>query len=219
MRSGLSKYWLIIGSVIGALAFFWVLWRVDYGRLLDVVEGADKRFLILVFLSIAAEQLVRGWKWRQLLHTIRPISTLRLFGAIMAGYFANLLVPLGVSPFVRSWLVGRLESLRMSTVLATAAIDRFVDGVIFAGFVAAALAFAAFPDPGGGIRLGLMIGGAGNLILFSFLLYALARYGRRLGKQDSWISRLANRLPARFADRFRGVMRFFAEGIVWPRET
>ena len=146
-----------------------------------VVTQADIGFVLLLPLAIAAEQLVRGWKWRQLLYVLRPISTLRLFGAIMAGYFANFLIPLGISPLVRSWLVARLEALKMSTVFATAAIDRFIDGVVFTGFVAVVLAFAVFPDPTGGIRLGLIVGGLGSLILFALLLYAPATTSARLG--------------------------------------
>ncbi len=213
------RWWSLGGAAIAALALAWVFWRVDYGRMLEVAGTADIAFLLLVPFAIAAEQLVRAWKWRQLLHAIRPIGTLRLFGAIMAGYFGNMLVPLGISPLVRSWLVARLEALTMSAVLATAAIDRLIDGIIFTGFVALVLGIAIFPDPTGGIRLGLMIGGLGGLTLFTLLLFALSFYKRRAEHPDAWIMRLADRLPVRFAGPAKKVSRSFAEGIVWPREA
>lgn len=212
------RWWSIGGALIGALALGWVLWRVEYDRLQDILIQANVGFLLLVPLTIAIEQWVRAWKWRQLLHGIQPIGTLRLFGAIMAGYFANFLIPLGVSPIVRSWLVARLEDLRMGTVLATAAIDRLVDGVIFAGFVAFALAFAVFPDPGGDIRLGLIVGGIGSFVLFVLLLYLLARWKKRPGHGDGWTARLGARLPARLTGPIKGFLPSFAEGIVWPDE-
>ncbi len=96
------RWWSVGGALTGVLALVWVLWRADYDRLQQVVAEADIKFLLLVPLAVAVEQLVRAWKWRQLLHAIRPVSTLRLFGAIMAGYFANLVIPLGISPLVRS---------------------------------------------------------------------------------------------------------------------
>ena len=209
------RWWSIGGAAIGALALAWVLWRVDTQRMAAVLAGAQAPYLLLLPLAAAAEQLARAWKWRQLLHAIRPIGTWRLFGAIMAGYFANVVVPLGISPFVRSWLVARIEALRMSTVLATAAIDRLVDGVVFTAFVALALGLIAFPDPSGDIRLGLTLGGAGSLVLFALLLWALARYKLSAGQPQSWIGRLADRLPARWS----GVGQSFAEGIVWPRQA
>ncbi|MCH7487493.1 MAG: flippase-like domain-containing protein [Proteobacteria bacterium] len=205
--------------MIGVLAISWVLWRIDFQRLRQVIVHAEIGFVLLVPLAIAAEQLVRAWKWRQILHGIKAIGTWRLFGAIMAGYFANFLIPLGISPIVRSWLVARLEKLRMGAVLATAAIDRLVDGVVFSGFVAAALGFAAFPDPGGTIRLGLIAGGAGGFVLFALLLAGLAFWKRRAGHEGGWPASLVGRLPARLAGPVRGFLSSFADGIVWPREA
>ena len=210
--------WPISGALIGAFALGYVLLRVDYARLQDIIIEANLGFALLVPLAIACEQWLRAWKWRQLLHGIRPIGTLRLFGAIMAGYFANVLVPLGISPIVRSWLIARLEALAMATVLATAAIDRFIDGVTFAGFVAFALAFAVFPDPDGNIRSGLIAGGVGGFVLFALLLLFLARWKLRSGQGDDWTVRLGARLPARIAGPVQEFLQSFAEGIVWPAE-
>lgn len=214
-----QRWWSIAGAITGAAALAWVFWRVEYERMYDVLDQANAAYVLMVPLAIALEQLVRAWKWRQLLYAIRPVGTLRLFGAIMAGYFANLLVPLGLSPIVRSWLVARLEALKMSAVLATAAIDRLVDGLIFTGFVAVAVTSAAFPDPDGDIRLGLIVGGVGSFALFACLLVALARYKRWVKVPDGWITRMAERLPERFSETVKRVMRSFAEGIVWPREA
>ncbi len=212
------RWWTFGGVAIGLAAFAWVVARIDHARLVDVAGRADMAFVAMVPLAVAAEQLMRAVKWRQLLYRLRPIGTFRLFGAIMAGYFTNLMVPVGLSPIVRSWLVARLEALTLGAVLATAAIDRLVDGLVFTGFVAVALAAAAFPDPDGRIRLGLFIGGAASFALFAFFGFALARFKRRAGDPASLIARLADRLPARFARPAKRALGSFAEGIVWPRE-
>jgi uncharacterized membrane protein YbhN (UPF0104 family) len=211
------RWWSAAAGFIAVAVFAWILWRIDFDRLSAILAEANPAYLFLVPIAIAVEQLVRAWKWRQLLYELQPVAMLRLFGAIMAGYLGGLLIPLGVSPLVRSWLVARLQSLRMSAVLATVAVDRLIDGVVFSGFVAVALVLAVFPDPSGDIRLGLMVGGVGSLMLFTLLLVALVRYKRQTRDPDSWIMRLADRLPARFAAPVSGLMRAFAEGIVWPR--
>jgi len=222
--AGWRPAWRHVGSIVGAavalLALVWVLWRVDYQELEQVLAGAGIGFLLLLALAIAAEQLMRAWKWRQLLFPLRSIGTLRLFGAIMAGYLASTLIPLGISPLVRAWLIARSESLRMTTVLATVAVDRLVDGLVFTGFVVLALALAAFPDPSGDIRLGLSLGGAGSFVLFALLLWALARYKRGLeGRhRELRIAGLLDRLPAAWARVARSLGRSFAEGIAWPQE-
>jgi cytochrome c553 len=76
-------------------------------------------WLLVLGATILLEQWLRGWKWRQILFDLKPISRARLLGAILAGYGVAILVPLGISPLVRSWLIARLEGLRMATVLVT----------------------------------------------------------------------------------------------------
>lgn len=213
-----QRWWSVLGALVGLGAVVWVVGRVDHERLGDAVMGADLVPLAMVPLAVAAEQLVRAWKWRQILHDIRPVRTLRLFGAVMAGYFATTLIPLGISPLVRSWLVARLEGLKMSAVLATAAIERLVDGVVFTGFVALALALVAFPDPSGAIRLGLLLGGGGGLVGFSLALYGLARFKGRAADPAGWPARLAGRLPLRFSGPVLAVLQSFAKGVAWPRQ-
>jgi len=58
------------------------------------------------------------------------------------------------------------------------ALDRLTDGIVFACLVPAAVLFVAFPDPGG-VRAGLIWGGAGSLALFVALLAGLAVYRRQ----------------------------------------
>lgn len=212
------RWWPVAAGLIAMALLLWVLARIDYQRMLSVLRDGDPLLLVVVPLAISLELLIRGWKWRQLLFDIRPISTLRLFGTIMAGYFANLLIPIGLSPMVRAWLIARLESLRMSAMLATVAIDRFIDGVVFVAFVVLALIFFSFPPAAENIRIGLAVGGLVNLILFSGLLFALARYKRSAKSEQSWVNRWASRLPERMSPAVERTAKSFAEGIVWPRD-
>lgn len=193
--------------------------RIDYGRLREVLATADMKILLIVPIAIALEQVVRAWKWRQILHPLRVVPTLRLFGAIMAGYLGNLLVPLGLSPILRSWLIARLEALSFSAVLASVAIDRLIDGIVFVGFVAVVLALAAFPDPEGNLRFGLVIAGIGSFVVFALLLGLLASFRRDVLEGSGWSLRLADRLPVPFVDRGRAILRSFAQGVVWPAQT
>ena len=60
--------------------------RTPTARRLGILTGADPSWLVLVPLSILAEQLVLAWNWRQLLYPLRPAGRFDLFGTIMAGY-------------------------------------------------------------------------------------------------------------------------------------
>ena len=214
-----GRWWPWIGAIVGLAALVWVLRRLDLERFRADLAHADIRFIVLVPLAIVIEQWVRAWKWRQLLHPLRPaIDTLHLLGAIMAGYLINMLAPLGFSALVRSWIVARREGLTTSGVLATAAIDRLTDGIVFALLVPVALVLVAFPDPAGDIRAGLAWAALGSLTLFILLLFALVLYKRDTLDTGGRVLRLIGQLPPRFAAPVQRVSISFAKGIVWPRE-
>lgn len=215
-----TRRWLPwIGALIGIATLAWVLRRFDFDRFVSTMAGADWRFIAVMLLTITGEQLVRAWKWRQLLYPMRRVGTLRLFGAIMAGYLLAFLVPFGLGSVARSWLVARRESLGMSAVLATVALDRLTDGVVFACLVPVALLSVVVPDPTGSIRSGLVWAGAGSFVLFASLLLALAAYRYGSLGADGRLLRLVDRLPARMAGPVRRVAASFAEGIAWPRQA
>lgn len=207
-----------VGGITGIAALLWVFSRIDYDRFLAVLAGANLGFLLMVPAAIACEQLVRAWKWRQLLYPIRPIGSFRLFGAIMGGYFANLVIPIGASPVVRSWLIARRQGLATSSILATVAIDRVTDGIVFTGFVPIVLILMVVPDPTGAISAGLSWGAGGSFILFVLLLLGLASYRLHAQHGTGWLGWCVDRLPRRLVDPARRLARSFAEGIVWPKD-
>ena len=208
-----------VGGLLGIAALAWVLRGFDLDRFLAVLASADARLVALVPVVIMAEQLVRAWKWRQLLHPLRSIGTFYLFGTVMAGYLLAVLIPFGFGTVARSWLVARRENLKLASVLATVAIDRLTDGIVFACLVPVALLSVVFTDPGGGIRTGLAWGAIASLVLFSFALFLLVGARRVALSPEGWLSSLIRRLPVRVAEPASRLAAAFAEGIAWPRQA
>jgi hypothetical protein len=219
MRVKPLQRWLPwLGTLIGVAALVWVLRGFDLSRFRTVATGIDARFVLLLPLTIIVEQIIRGWKWRQLLWPLRSIGSVYLFGAVMAGYLLAIVVPFGFGTVARSWLVSRRENLKFSAVLATVALDRITDGIVFACLVPAAILFVAFPDPGG-VRAGLVWGGAGSFVLLIVLLAGLVIYRRQASNPAAWLVRVVDGLPSRLGGPIRRLALSFAEGIVWPREV
>ncbi len=208
----------VAGAALAIGALFWLYRGLDLDRFLSAVADADAGWLLLLAGTILAEQLVRGWKWRQILFDLKPISSWRLFGAVLAGYGIGVLIPLGISPLVRSWLIARLEGLRMACVLMTAAIERFLDGIVFALFAGLVASVARIPDVEGNVRIGLAVAGALNLVLFAGLLYVVFVGRSPLGRDEARLSRWVDWLAAKGGWRFEGLRSAIREGIVWPRE-
>ncbi len=212
-RSG--RVWVAVAIGLAALA--WILRDLDYDRFLGVVATAKPAYLALVIMAIIGEQWARAVKWRQLLHALKPIRTPRLFGTLMASYFANLMVP-GISSLVRAWLTARREGLKVTAVLATVAIERLIGGIVVTALVPLALALAAVPDPTGLVQNALVWVAAGSFAVFAFFLGALVGYRMQVISGAGWVAWLIRRLPERAATLVAAPARAFAEGIVWPRE-
>ena len=169
-------------------------------------------------LAILLEQLIQGWKWRQLLYDLKPIASTRLTGAFLAGYCANCFVPLGVSPLVRSWLVARLESLKMSSILVTTMISRFVDGVVF-GLLALTLALVGkFPRIDGDLQTGIAVAGILNVVIFSFGLWIPFYSRTSLTNDKPVISRVVDKLALKCRGMLGDLRSGLVDGIIWPRQ-
>lgn len=208
----------IVGVVSAIAVLFWLYQDLDLERFLSAIADADLVWLFVLAGTVLLEQLIRGWKWRQILFDLKPISSVRLFGAILAGYGVAIVIPLGVSPLVRTWLIARLEGLRWACVLMTAAVERFLDGIVFALFAALVALAGQIPDLDGDVRLGLTVAGGLNLILFTLLLYLLFMGRSPLARDDARISQLIDWLAARGGARLQGLRTAIREGIIWPRQ-
>lgn len=208
----------IFGAGLALAALFWLYRDLDLRLFLAELAGARTGWLVVLAAAILAEQLLRAWKWRQILYGLKPIPTGRLFGAILAGYGAATLIPLGISPLVRAWLIARLEGLRLASVLVTAAIERFIDGVVFALIVGIVVLAGELPSAEGELRSGLAAVGALNLVVFAGLLALLFKGRGALLGGASWAGRLLDWLAAKGGARLAGLRQAIAEGIVWPRQ-
>ncbi|MBT5049299.1 MAG: flippase-like domain-containing protein [Rhodospirillaceae bacterium] len=211
--------WLIPGvGAAGALAvLFWLYRGLDFDRFLNALSSANAGWLAVLMGTILLEQLTRGWKWRQILYDLKPVSAVRLFGAILAGYGVGILIPVGVSPLVRSWLIARLENLRWMAVLMTTAIERFLDGIVFALIAALIAVFGQIPNVEGDLHFAIVLAGGLNLALFAGLLAVLFLSRSPLTRDSSRISRWIDWVGTKGSGRLAGLRTAILQGIVWPR--
>ena len=172
----------------------------------------------MLALAILIEQLIQGWKWRQLLYDLKPISSLRLTGAFLAGYCANCFVPLGVSPLVRSWLVARLEKLKMSSIIVTTTISRFIDGVVFCLLAIGLALVGNFPRIDGDLQTGIAAAGIVNFGVFSAALWALFYSRRTFKNTNTNISRAVDKLAVRSRGFLGNLRSGLIDGIIWPSQ-
>lgn len=207
----------VAGGTVALAIIFWLYRDLDFGRFLAGLLTANPGWIAILAATILLEQLLNGWKWRQILHDVKPVRTLRLTGALLAGYGVNVLVPLGISPLVRSWLVARIEGLKMGTVLTTTIIARFIDGVVFALFAGVVAMAGKVPQITGNLELGLAVAGALNFALFGALLWAIYRFRALFAREGPLICRLFDWVAKWFRANGAALRGSLCDGVVWPQ--
>ena len=215
----LATRWLvpIVGGVVALTAVFYLYRDLNFDQFLSGLRRANLGWVAILAATILFEQFISGWKWRQLLYDLRPISSLRLTGALLAGYGANVLVPVGISPLVRSWLIARLEGLKMATVLSTTMIARFIDGVVFALFAGVVAVAGQVPQIEGSLALGLTAAGALNLALFGGFLWVMFRFRVLFASDGPLLCRAFDWIAARLGGNGAKLRAALSHGVIWPR--
>lgn len=209
-----------LGGLAGVALLAWVLRDLEISRLVGVLTAANWWLLAVLPAATLVQVMLRTEKWHHMLHPLAQVSRPRLFGAIMGGYFADMIVPVRIGPLVRAWLVARLERLRTGSLLATVALDRTVDGFVFVGFATVALVWWRFPQHESAVRDGLAVGvgvSAAALVVAVAVFLGLRRgLLRRL--MDAFPSLGFQVLPQRWRSATGRFADAFVDGIVWPKE-
>jgi uncharacterized protein (TIRG00374 family) len=162
--------WLpqVAGYCLSAGCLAWVLRGYPTGELLPTIRSLDWRW---VTLAVAADLLVyvaHAWRWNTLLAPVARLSLWRTVQAIYIGLFANEVLPLRTGEVIRCYLLAHWNDLRISLTLASAAVERLIDGIFMMG---AFLITASFV---GGIprRLTLLVQVLGALLLLGAVALA-----------------------------------------------
>jgi len=131
VASTASTRWFQIAASVGASAFF--LWLAlkgeDWNQIAVGLSDARYEYLGAMFVIGVYALFVRTQRWRLLLAaaTSRPQPLGPLFSASAIGFMANMVLPLRVGEFIRPYLASRSTGVPLSTVLATAVIERVLD--------------------------------------------------------------------------------------------
>jgi uncharacterized membrane protein YbhN (UPF0104 family) len=216
LRIGLRGARRVLGLVL-TVAVFAVLFRyLSAEDLVAAVQRIEPIWVLPLLALIALGELTRALKWRLILAPIRRVGVLRLYGAIMIGYLANLIIPLRVSPLVRAYVVQVKEAVPTSTVLATVAVDRLADGLVSVGLLAAVLVVMPLPDSLVEVRAALVAAGWVLLGVYAAVVVLLTLAARApCAGGRIWLG-LGRPLPRRWRAWLVGAGRRFARGLVIP---
>jgi uncharacterized protein (TIRG00374 family) len=120
-----------------AACLIWVLRGYDLRQLVAPEPPLDWRWMALAVAADLAAYVCHGWRWSTLLSPVSRLGFWRTVQAVYVGLFANELFPLRPGEVIRCFLLAFWNDLRVSVSLASAAVERVIDGLwLLIAFVA-----------------------------------------------------------------------------------
>jgi uncharacterized protein (TIRG00374 family) len=118
----------VVGYGVSAVSLFWVLRGYDFRQLWTDFRTLDWRWMLLAVAADLAAYVCHGWRWRTLLAPVSRLGFWRTVQAIYIGLFANEVLPLRPGELIRCYLLSHWNDIRISVSLASAALERVIDG-------------------------------------------------------------------------------------------
>jgi len=132
-------YYFLAANAIG-LFFLWLAARDlpfdEIGPYLETTSPSHILTWSAIFVVIYAVcHWARVVRWDYLVAPLGDVETRRVHRASAVGFAAILLLPLRLGEFVRPSLLARRSPLSMSSLLATAVVERVIDGLFVTGLL------------------------------------------------------------------------------------
>jgi len=209
---------IVAALAIGLLALF--LRRADFGRVWGEIVRGNPWLLLAGVGTTLTTYALRARRWQCLLDGIGPTRFATAFRTTVIGFAANFLLPARAGEVLRPFLLARREGLSATAAFATIILERLLDIVTVALFLAAYLLLfdpgVATSDPATfhAVKVGGLAVAAGAAVALA-VLFVLAGHQGVLGRASLAIARV---LPERLAHKVAGIVRMFAEGLAAVRQ-
>jgi len=122
-----------LGYCISAGCLAWVLRDYRIADLIPTLTSLEWRWVAVAVIADLSAYVIHGWRWNVVL---RPIVHLRLWRTVQSiyiGIFANEVLPLRPGELIRCYLLAHWNTLQLSVAVASAALERIIDGFWMVG--------------------------------------------------------------------------------------
>jgi len=140
-----KKKILFIAGILVSIICSWLFARkIEWSSLGEAFREAKYIYIFPTVIILFIAHYIRAIRWEVLLSPIKRVSVLNLFSANMIGFMANNVLPARLGEVIRPIMIARKEKIKVSTSLATVAIERVFD--ILGVIVIASLLFCFLPS-------------------------------------------------------------------------
>lgn len=130
------KLILLWGITIAAL--YYAFYAADWNELIAHLKGANRGYLLLAISLTVVSYLLRSRRWQFLFVEKPAIGFANAWRVLVLGFFMNNVIPARAGELIRAHLGSKVTNLSRTSVLATIASERLLDGLtlslLFVGF-------------------------------------------------------------------------------------
>ncbi|MEX2373917.1 MAG: lysylphosphatidylglycerol synthase transmembrane domain-containing protein [Dehalococcoidia bacterium] len=202
---------IVVGLGVSVLFLALLLAKVDRGELVEAFRDLSPAWIVLALELFGASVWTRAQRWAAILRPIVPLRSTEAASLMTIGLAANNVLPARTGEIVRAVLLKRRYGVSGFAVVATIVVERILDGLVLAIFLAATIALAGGTDV---LRVfAALVGGA-----FLVLAGGTALVAMRPAAGDALVGTGLRLLPARIRPRARGWADRFRSGLA-PMRT
>ena len=124
---------LFIGFSLSFIGLYFSFKNINFGDLKKSFESIDLLWVLAATLLLVLYTLIRSFRWRLLLFSVKNVNIEDLFASNMIGYFGNSILPFKMGEVLRGYSISNSNNLKTSTVLGSIVLERVCDlfGLIF----------------------------------------------------------------------------------------
>lgn len=142
----MTRRWkALLAFAVSAALLWWALRDVSPAEVWREIRASNLGLLALAALVQTAAFLIRAARWGVILRPAHAGTRYHpRFAATCIGFMANNLLPVRVGEFARALALTRLERVSLSASLGSLVVERFLDTMVLASFVALPLFWPGF---------------------------------------------------------------------------
>jgi uncharacterized protein (TIRG00374 family) len=177
------------GYTLSIACLAWVLHGYDLRQIEAAVKDLDWSWVFVCVIFDLLVYVCHGWRWTVVFSPIQRLPLWRTVQAIYIGLFANEVLPLRTGELIRCYLLAHWNRLYLSTVLASAAIERLMDGV---WMVVAFLITANFLKLPAGIVEVMRVLSVGLVLALAILVFVIfhKHHAHAVVRESRWAATL-----------------------------
>lgn len=147
IRSRHAAWQLPLALSLSALLLWWAFRDVNLDEALGYLRAVRVGWLLAAVVVATSLFPLRVFRWRLLLRKTdgAPYPWLPLWHAVAMGFAANNLLPFRAGEVVRTVAASRLTGARLTTALASVAVERVFDALTVVGLLGVALLLPGLP--------------------------------------------------------------------------